>query len=317
MAKSRCWWSLRALPCLETTHWLSAQWIWIPALFPPNCGIIDPTHNFSEAQVLHGFVGTGVLPWGLNDYCTFPRFTMALDKCHLPLICDRGLCHAPPICLARASFHSEWWSCSHDGSQDFWEDTHPLHYGTIRFLSLLCPTGISVSLSFYGLHHNPKVWPNPEVRWTWEEEMGCFLDTKPFLCSLSGILIPRGFMWGVWPQVSWPRCSLCRCLTQPGLHQVLLDTAMPSCPSQEDPGEASVLGEASVTGCYPTCMTVYLHMRSMKFCPCMLMCWGGGVGLHEQDLKGPLQWHWLPTVHKDWPRFHVSGQSKVSRLSSL
>ena len=196
--------------------------------------------------------------------------------------------------------------------------THiPCTYGTIRFLSLLCPTGILVSLSFYGLHHNPKVWPNPEVRWTWEEEMGCFLDTKPFLCSLSGILIPRGFMWGVWPQVSWPRCSLCRCLTQPGLHQVLLDTAMPSCPSQEDPGEASVLGEASVTGCYPTCMTVYLHMRSMKFCPCMLMCWGGGVGLHEQDLKGPLQWHWLPTVHKDWPRFHVSGQSKESRLSSL
>ncbi|CAM9337799.1 unnamed protein product [Rangifer tarandus platyrhynchus] len=25
------------------------------------------------------------------------------------------------------------------------------------------PAGISVSLSFYGLHHNPKVWPNPEV----------------------------------------------------------------------------------------------------------------------------------------------------------
>ncbi|XP_065769667.1 cytochrome P450 4A24-like isoform X3 [Muntiacus reevesi] len=25
------------------------------------------------------------------------------------------------------------------------------------------PAGISVSLSFYGLHHNPKVWPNPEM----------------------------------------------------------------------------------------------------------------------------------------------------------
>uniref|UniRef100_A0A8C6FQT3 Uncharacterized protein n=1 Tax=Moschus moschiferus TaxID=68415 RepID=A0A8C6FQT3_MOSMO len=25
------------------------------------------------------------------------------------------------------------------------------------------PAGIQVSLSFYGLHHNPKVWPNPEV----------------------------------------------------------------------------------------------------------------------------------------------------------
>uniref|UniRef100_A0A4W2FNX8 Cytochrome P450 4A25-like n=1 Tax=Bos indicus x Bos taurus TaxID=30522 RepID=A0A4W2FNX8_BOBOX len=53
------------------------------------------------------------------------------------------------------------------------------------------PAGILVSLSIYGLHHNPKVWPNPEVRWTWEEEMGCSLDTKPFPCSLSGILIPQ------------------------------------------------------------------------------------------------------------------------------
>ncbi|ELR45960.1 hypothetical protein M91_13367, partial [Bos mutus] len=32
-----------------------------------------------------------------------------------------------------------------------------------KLLSLLCPTGILVSLSIYGLHHNPKVWPNPEV----------------------------------------------------------------------------------------------------------------------------------------------------------
>lgn len=27
----------------------------------PSCGIIDPTLNLSEAQVLHGLVGTGVL----------------------------------------------------------------------------------------------------------------------------------------------------------------------------------------------------------------------------------------------------------------
>lgn len=32
-----------------------------PSPFPPNCGIIDPTLNLSEAQVLHGLVGTGVL----------------------------------------------------------------------------------------------------------------------------------------------------------------------------------------------------------------------------------------------------------------
>ena len=32
---------------------------------------------------------------------------------------------------------------------------------------MLCtthPTGIHVMLSFYGLHHNPTVWPNPEVK---------------------------------------------------------------------------------------------------------------------------------------------------------
>ncbi|KAI4590987.1 hypothetical protein MJG53_002036 [Ovis ammon polii x Ovis aries] len=27
------------------------------------------------------------------------------------------------------------------------------------------PAGIKVALSIYGLHHNPKVWPNPEVQW--------------------------------------------------------------------------------------------------------------------------------------------------------
>ena len=67
-----------ALPWLEATHWLSTQWVWIPALFPPNCGIIDPTLNLSEAQVLHGLVGTGVLVWGFN-----PSFMMALDKYEL------------------------------------------------------------------------------------------------------------------------------------------------------------------------------------------------------------------------------------------
>uniref|UniRef100_A0A452FGX1 Cytochrome P450 family 4 subfamily A member 11 n=1 Tax=Capra hircus TaxID=9925 RepID=A0A452FGX1_CAPHI len=53
------------------------------------------------------------------------------------------------------------------------------------------PAGILLSLSIYGLHHNPKVWPNPEVRWTWEEEMGPLSTPNPFPCSLSGILIPQ------------------------------------------------------------------------------------------------------------------------------
>lgn len=41
----------------------------------------------------------------------------------------------------------------------------------INLLSSLCPTGIYVSLNFYALHHNPKVWPNPEV-WCCGKEDG-------------------------------------------------------------------------------------------------------------------------------------------------
>lgn len=45
------------------------------------------------------------------------------------------------------------------------------------------PTGVIVSLSIYALHHNPKVWPNPEVwwpgRWVWEN-----LCSSPPLCGL-------------------------------------------------------------------------------------------------------------------------------------
>uniref|UniRef100_A0A8C9PJX3 Uncharacterized protein n=1 Tax=Spermophilus dauricus TaxID=99837 RepID=A0A8C9PJX3_SPEDA len=33
----------------------------------------------------------------------------------------------------------------------------------ISHLSPNCPPGFMVTLSIYGLHHNPKVWPNPEV----------------------------------------------------------------------------------------------------------------------------------------------------------
>ncbi|XP_047580894.1 cytochrome P450 4A12A-like [Lutra lutra] len=29
--------------------------------------------------------------------------------------------------------------------------------------SFFCPTGFLVFLSFYDLHHNPKIWPNAEV----------------------------------------------------------------------------------------------------------------------------------------------------------
>lgn len=39
-------------------------------------------------------------------------------------------------------------------------------------LSPAFPKGIVVALSIYGLHHNPKVWPNPEVQGHREGGMG-------------------------------------------------------------------------------------------------------------------------------------------------
>ena len=75
---------------------------------------------------------------------------------------------------------------SHGGSQDFCADTCPLLHGDHQaFLSPPFLAGIKVALSIYGLHHNPKVWPNPEVQWPWKKGMGCSLHTNPSSCSCS------------------------------------------------------------------------------------------------------------------------------------
>lgn len=80
--------------------------------------------------------------------------------------------------------------------------------------------------------------------------------------------------------LSWPLCSLCRSLTHPGLHRVLLDTAMPSCPSQEDPGEPLWTWVSSVSlGVTPrlsppvsicaTCRhALYVGVLRRRLCPC-------------------------------------------------
>ncbi|XP_036698344.1 cytochrome P450 4A7-like [Balaenoptera musculus] len=52
---------------------------------------------------------------------------------------------------------------SHSGSQTFCAHCPCCHGYHQSSLSPPCPTGIPLSLSFYGLHHNPKVWLNPEV----------------------------------------------------------------------------------------------------------------------------------------------------------
>lgn len=59
----------------------------------------------------------------------------------------------------------------------------------------------------------------------------------------------------------WPWCYLCRCLTLPGLHRILLHTAMLSCPSQEDRGETS--STRGSLGVYPdVCHFLHLHVVS-------------------------------------------------------
>ena len=91
---------------------------------------------------------------------------------------------SPPV-LQEHHFIQSDGGCSHGGSQDFCEDILPLLHGDHQAsLSPLCPTGILVSLSFYGLHHNPNVWPNPEASWWCEEGMGCSLCTSRS-CSCS------------------------------------------------------------------------------------------------------------------------------------
>uniref|UniRef100_A0A8D0XBM5 Uncharacterized protein n=1 Tax=Sus scrofa TaxID=9823 RepID=A0A8D0XBM5_PIG len=69
-------------------------------------------------------------------------------------------------------------------------------------------------------------------------------------------------------------------LTHPGLHRVLLDTAMPSCPSQEDPGEPLWTWVSSVSlGVTPrlsppvsicaTCRhALYVGVLRRRLCPC-------------------------------------------------
>lgn len=60
----------------------------------------------------------------------------------------------------------------------------------ISLLSSPCPTGITVSLSFYGLHHNPKVWPNPEVWWLWEGGWADLPRPTPSSVPTSGSPVP-------------------------------------------------------------------------------------------------------------------------------
>lgn len=96
-------------------------------------------------------------------------------------------------------------------------------------------------------------------------------------------------LWAYCPLVgcNWPlpvltdMLSPCRCLTLPGLHQTLPDTATHSCPSQEEPGEI-------------LCMMMEYTMENICSIPCFWspaymtspsISWFGGYGRGRSFLR--------------------------------
>lgn len=54
-----------------------------------------------------------------------------------------------------------------------------LSYASLHVFSL-APTGVTVAISIYGLHHNPSFWPNPKVRRPREEGRATQLQLYTF-----------------------------------------------------------------------------------------------------------------------------------------
>lgn len=80
------------------------------------------------------------------------------------LVFDPLLCHLQPTSLPQPHSFRVMGSRSHGGCQVFCAGTEPLlPREPSVFSPPALPTGITLSLSIYGLHHNPQVWPNPEV----------------------------------------------------------------------------------------------------------------------------------------------------------
>uniref|UniRef100_F6TKT2 Cytochrome P450 family 4 subfamily B member 1 n=1 Tax=Equus caballus TaxID=9796 RepID=F6TKT2_HORSE len=87
---------------------------------------------------------------GLPRPC--PPFRMGFGfRDHLDQMPDTTMC----IKEALSFLHAYAPSCHRDRDP-------PLVYDQSALFSF-CPTGVTVMLSFYALHYNPEVWPNPEV----------------------------------------------------------------------------------------------------------------------------------------------------------
>lgn len=198
------------------------------------------------------------------------------------LVFDPLLCHLQPTSPASASFiqsDGEWLSwqlpsllCRH---------RTPAATGTISLLTP-CPPHRNHPLA---LHLRPSPQPagvaEPRGMRRVPGRRDGMLSPEQHLLPL---LPSLGFLSAVAERsltpLSWPLCSLCRSLTHPGLHRVLLDTAMPSCPSQEDPGEPLWTWVSSVSlGVTPrlsppvsicaTCRhALYVGVLRRRLCPC-------------------------------------------------
>lgn len=130
---------------------------------------------------------------------------------------------------------------------------------------------------------------------------GSFSQDKHFLVpSNRGVDFP-------WP-LSWSWRCLCRCLTPPGLLQILIATAMLSCPSQEDQGEWAVCttevggkeGLWSHTWC---CDSVFLcgflsNVLDGKaaLCGCLCVPKKGDISLPKLGGLVHCPFQWLATV---------------------
>lgn len=183
----------------------------------------------------------------------------------------------------------------------------PCSMGTIRLFSLL-PFPQESKLLLLHLWTSPQPKGVAESRGTMamKEGDGMLSPHQPLLLLLLWESCPLvDWARSLDPTWSWPWCSLCRCLTHLGLHWVLINTAMLSCPSQEDPGEASVLGQWVSLGATDVCDCLHLHVVHVV----MPLCWW--VGILEVCVFCPKD-KWLLEQTTDYPQLFLNGWQHFS-----
>ena len=121
-------------------------------------------------------------------------YFLILSPDHLLLISAHVLCHAPPTCLQEHHFIQSEGGYSHGGSQDICEDAHPLHYGTIRLLSVLFAPQESSSPLLLWASSQPKGVAKPRGTMVVGGGDGMLSPQQPVLLLL---------LWDSCPLVDW------------------------------------------------------------------------------------------------------------------